>query len=72
MTQRTAWAVIPLTPNGFAFYESMKRDDGRAEAVEVLRIDSTFSAIYFARGLPYKDQRSTDDIVSTQHKAGLK
>jgi hypothetical protein len=72
MTRRTAWAVIPLTPNGFAFYESMKGDDGRASAVGVLRIDPTFSAIYFARRLPYKDQKSTDDIASILHEARLK
>jgi hypothetical protein len=42
------------------------------EAAEVMRIDPKFSAEFFVRRLPYKDQKVIDDWVSALRKAGLK
>ena len=49
-----------------------REEEARAEAAEVLRIDPSFSVEVLARRLAYKDQKVTDDIVSSMRKAGLK
>jgi adenylate cyclase len=56
-----------------AVYASMGREkETRAEASEVLRIDPTFSGESYARRIPYRDQKATDNWVSAMRKAGLK
>jgi len=44
----------------------------RAEAAEVLRINSKFLVYDFAKALPYKDQSVIENIINASHKAGLK
>jgi len=46
--------------------------EARTEAAEVLRVNPKFSLDYFAKVLPYKDQRETDKWVNALRKAGLK
>jgi len=55
-----------------ALMQAGKEDEARAEAAKVLRIDPKFSVESFARILPAKDQKVTDDLVSALRKAGLK
>jgi TolB-like protein len=54
-------------------YAMMGRDkEARAEAAEILRIDPTFSAIFFATRNPWKDKKINDEYVSALRRAGLK
>ncbi len=54
-------------------YSMMGREkEARAEAAEVLRINPKFSLDYFAKTLPYKDQKVTNTIIDGLRKAGLK
>jgi adenylate cyclase len=54
-------------------YSMMGREkEARAEAAEVLRINPKFSTDYFAKTLPFKDQKLTNNFVGALHKAGLK
>jgi len=55
-----------------ALMQAGKEDEARAEAAKVLRIDPKFSVDSYARILPAKDQKVTDDLVSALRKAGLK
>jgi len=54
-------------------YSMMGREkEAHAEAAEVLRINPKFSVDYYAKALPYKDQKVTNDIIDALRKAGLK
>jgi TolB-like protein/Flp pilus assembly protein TadD len=54
-------------------YSKMGREkEARAEAAEVLRINPKFSLDYFAKALPFKDQKVTNNLVDASRKAGLK
>jgi adenylate cyclase len=54
-------------------YSKMGREkEARAEAAEVLRINPKFSLIYFAKALPFKDQKVTNNLIDALRKAGLK
>jgi tetratricopeptide (TPR) repeat protein len=56
-----------------ASYGSLGREeDARAEAAEVLRIDSNFSSEHFAKKLPYKKKADTERLIKGLRKAGLK
>ena len=56
-----------------ASYGSLGREeDARAEAAEVLRIDSNFSSEHFAKKLPYKKKADTERLIEGLRKAGLK
>jgi adenylate cyclase len=56
-----------------ATYSMMGREkEARAEAAEVLRVNPKFSLDYFAKTLPFKDQKVTDNLVHALRKAGLK
>ena len=56
-----------------ATYSMMGREkEARAEAAEVLRINPKFSLDYFAKTLPFKDQKVIDNLVHALRKAGLK
>jgi adenylate cyclase len=56
-----------------ASYGSLGREeDARAEAAEVLRIDSNFSSEHFAKKLPYKKKADTERLINGLRKAGLK
>lgn len=46
--------------------------EARAEAAEVLRINPKFSLDYFAKSLPFKDQKVTNNLIDALRKAGLK
>jgi hypothetical protein len=49
-----------------------REKEARAEAAEVLRINPNFSVDYFAKTLPYKDQKVTNNLIDALRKAGLK
>jgi hypothetical protein len=49
-----------------------REKDARAEAAEVLRINSKFSLDFLAKMLPYKDQSKTEKVANALRKAGLK
>jgi adenylate cyclase len=54
-------------------YSKMGREkEARAEAAEVLRINPKFSLDYFAKALPFKDQKITNNLIDALRKAGLK
>ena len=54
-------------------YSRMGRDkEARAEVAEVLRINPKFSLDYFAKALPFKDQKVTNNLIDALRKAGLK
>ena len=54
-------------------YSMMGREkEARAEAAEVLRINPKFSLDYFAKTLPYKDQKVINNLIDALRKAGLK
>ena len=54
-------------------YGKMGREkEARAEAAEVLRINPKFSLDYFAKALPFKDQKVTNNLIDALRKAGLK
>jgi adenylate cyclase len=54
-------------------YSKMGREkEARAEAAEVLRINPKFSLDYFAKALPFKDQKVTNNLIDALRKAGLK
>jgi len=54
-------------------YSKMGREkEARAEAAEVLRINPKFSLDYFAKALPFKDQKVTNNLIEALRKAGLK
>ena len=54
-------------------YSMMGREkEARAEAEEVLRINPNFSLDYFAKALPFKDQKVINKLIDALHKAGLK
>ncbi len=56
-----------------AAYSKMGREkEARAEAAEVLRINPNFSLDYFAKALPFKDQKVTNKLIDGLRKAGLK
>jgi adenylate cyclase len=56
-----------------ATYNMMGREkEARAEAAEVLRINPKFSLDYFAKALPFKDQKITNNLIDALRKAGLK
>jgi adenylate cyclase len=48
-----------------------RRDAARAEAEEVLRINPKFSAVSYAKRLPYKNQSDRDFFLDGMRKAGL-
>jgi len=47
------------------------RDAARAEAEEVLQINPKFSAVSYAKRLPYKNQSDRDFFLDGMRKAGL-
>ena len=49
-----------------------REEEARAAAVEVLKINPTFSLGQYARTLPYKDASQIDRTIDAPHKAGLK
>ncbi len=49
-----------------------REGEARTAAVEVLKIDPTFSLERFARGLPFRDQSFINRSVEAWRKAGLK
>jgi hypothetical protein len=49
-----------------------REKEARAEAAEVLRINPKFSLDYFAKALPFKDQKITNSLINALRKAGLK
>jgi adenylate cyclase len=54
-------------------YSKMGREkEARAEAAEVLRINPNFSLDYFAKALPFKDQKVINKFIDSLRKAGLK
>jgi adenylate cyclase len=54
-------------------YSMMGREkEARAEAAEVLRINPKFSLDYFAKALPFKDQKVINSLINAMRKAGLK
>jgi adenylate cyclase len=54
-------------------YSMMGREkEARAEAAEVLRINPNFSLEYFAKALPFKDQKVINKFIDALRKAGLK
>ncbi len=54
-------------------YGMMGREkEARAEAAEVLRINPKFSLDYFAKALPFKDQKVINNLIDALRKAGLK
>jgi len=54
-------------------YSMMGREkEARAEAAEVFRINPKFSLDYFAKALPFKDQKVTNNLTDALRKAGLK
>jgi adenylate cyclase len=56
-----------------ATYSMMGREkEARAEAAEVLRINPKFSLDYFAKTLPYKNQKVINNLIDALRKAGLK
>ena len=46
--------------------------EARAEVAEVLRINPKFSLDYFAKSLPFKDRKVTNNLIDALRKAGLK
>ncbi len=55
-----------------ASYSSLNRTEEAHKAVEeVLRINPTFSLEYYAKILPYKNQKITDKFIGALRKAGL-
>ncbi len=56
-----------------ASYSLAGRDEeARAEATEVLRIDTKFSIDHFVKARPFKNQAHTDFLINALRKAGLK
>jgi adenylate cyclase len=54
-------------------YSKMGREkEARAEAAEVLRINPKFSLDYFAKTLPFKDQKVVNNLIDALRKAELK
>ena len=54
-------------------YSRMGREkEARVEVAEVLRINPKFSLDYFAKTLPYKDQKVINNLIDALRKAGLK
>jgi adenylate cyclase len=54
-------------------YSKMGREkEARAEAAEVLRINPKFSLEYFAKALPFKNQKVTKNLIDALRKVGLK
>jgi len=49
-----------------------RKNEARAEAAEVLRINPRFSVDSFAKARPYKDQSEADKVANALRKAGLK
>jgi hypothetical protein len=49
-----------------------REKEAQSEAEEVRRLNPKFSADYFAKVSPYKDQTETDKIIDALRKAGLK
>ena len=47
-------------------------DEGRKQALEVLRLNPEFSLEYFAKTMPYKNQADTERNIEVLGKAGLK
>ncbi len=72
--------AIQIVPNDMlahlyltSAYMIMGREkEARAEAAEVLRINSKFSVDHFAKILPYKDQSERNKVINALQKAGLK
>ena len=50
----------------------MGEDEGRKQALEVLRLNPEFSLEYFAKTMPYKNQADTELVIEVLGKAGLK
>ncbi|MDD1766796.1 MAG: tetratricopeptide repeat protein [Candidatus Methanomethyliaceae archaeon] len=56
-----------------ATYSMMgRKNEARAEAEEVLRLNPKFSLDYFAKISVYKEQSVIDNIIDALRKAGLK
>jgi adenylate cyclase len=55
-----------------AYIASGQEKNARAEAQEVLRIDSEFSVERFAKRVPFKNQAETEQLIDALRKAGLK
>ncbi len=56
-----------------ATYSRMGREkEARVEAAEVLRINPKFSLDYFAKTLPYRDQKMINNFIGALRKVGLK
>jgi adenylate cyclase len=49
-----------------------REEEGRAAAVEVLKINPTFSSERFAKTIPYRDTSQIDRMIDALRKAGLK
>jgi adenylate cyclase len=68
-TPNLIWTHVWLT----ATYIMMAREEeARAEAAEVLRINPKFSADFFAKTNPFKEQSKKDRVFNALRKAGLK
>jgi adenylate cyclase len=63
------WAHLTLV---LVYNGSGRVQEARAEAAEVLRIDSKFSVEHFAKTIPLKNQGRVEGIVEALRKAGLK
>jgi adenylate cyclase len=54
------------------YISSGQEDKARAEAQEVLRIDSEFSVERFAKRMPFKNEAEREQLIDVLRKAGLK
>jgi adenylate cyclase len=53
------------------YISSGQEDKARAEAQEVLRIDSEFSVERFAKRMPFKNEAEREQLIDVLRKAGL-
>ena len=51
---------------------SGRKEQARAEAAEVLRIDPNFSLEHYSKKLPYKNNADRERFVNGLRQAGLK
>jgi TolB-like protein/Flp pilus assembly protein TadD len=63
------WANVYLTAT---YSQAGRLDEARAQAVEVLRVQPTFSAERYVNKLPYKDKVEAEGLIAALHNAGLK
>ena len=63
------YARIGLTAS---YIMAGQEEEGRKQAVEVLRLNPEFSIEYFAKTMPYSNQADTERDIEVLRKAGLK